>query len=63
MMRTREIVTACGLAFVMALAVPAAGVAQSAESNWTAPRTADGHPDLQRVCAHNSASGRWSGVA
>ena len=55
-MRMRELVTVCGLALAMALALPTAGQAQTAEGAWTAPRTAAGHPDLQGVWANNSAT-------
>ena len=36
--------------------LPSAAVAQSSTDEWTVPRTADGHPDLQGVWANNTAT-------
>ncbi len=47
----------CVSVFVVAAvaALPLAAAAQAPEG-WTAPRTADGHPDLQGIWANNSAT-------
>ena len=47
------------LAWVLVTAVVAAlplAAAGQAPEGWTAPRTADGHPDLQGIWANNSAT-------
>ncbi len=46
----------CVLTLAAVLGLPAAGQAQESAEGWTAPRTADGHPDLQGVWANNSAT-------
>ena len=51
--------TALGtILLVLSFALPASttAVAQTAPDDWTAPRTIDGHPDLQGVWANNSAT-------
>lgn len=41
---------------VVGLFVTVPALAQDSESGWTAPRTVDGHPDLQGVWANNNAT-------
>ena len=41
---------------LMAVAVGVMGGTASAQQNWSVPRTADGHPDLQGVWTNNSAT-------
>ena len=48
-------VAVLGMALVWVVPVPAAGQA-GAPDGWTAPRTADGHPDLQGTWANNRAT-------
>ena len=48
-------ILAVAIALSCAVGVPVLVEAQSAET-WTAPRTADGHPDLQGVWANNAAT-------
>ena len=46
----------CVIACVVGLVASAPALAQDSASGWTAPRTADGHPDLQGVWANNNAT-------
>ena len=43
-------------AFLVALCVSIPALAQDSTTGWTAPRTVDGHPDLQGVWANNNAT-------
>ena len=43
-------------AFLVALCVSVPALAQDSTTGWTAPRTVDGHPDLQGVWANNNAT-------
>src|SRR5439155_16900211 len=47
---------AAGVALAQGSQAPAAGKAKGAPSRYVAPRTADGHPDLQGVWANNNAT-------
>ena len=41
---------------VSVLTVPVVGQSVSGTESWVAPRTVDGHPDLQGVWANNNAT-------
>ena len=41
---------------VLAFSIPGSSHAQPEASGWTAPRTPDGHPDLQGIWANNAAT-------
>ena len=49
----RHLIVALGAVLTLAL-LPAAALGQSAE--WTLPRTADGHPDLQGIWGNNAVT-------
>jgi len=53
---TRSIGTFCLIACMVGLVVSVPALAQDSASGWSAPRTADGHPDLQGVWANNNAT-------
>ena len=56
-MKIRYLAAFSGAVAMMAVAsAPAAGQGATAESGWTLPRMADGHPDLQGVWANNNAT-------
>ena len=51
------VMTMAAMAMVLILPTAAIGQSSAPDSNgWTAPRTADGHPDLQGIWASDSAT-------
>ena len=55
-MTDRVCAALCLAVGVVALSVPGTSYAQAEAGGWTAPRTPDGHPDLQGVWANNAAT-------
>ena len=52
----REVLVAFSIAFTLVSLAVVSPDAQTPASDWTVPRTADGHPDLQGVWSNNSAT-------
>jgi len=55
-MTIRSVGVLAVIAFSVGLLVSVPALAQDSGSGWTAPRTVDGHPDLQGVWANNNAT-------